>query len=99
MRTLALAFLLCLTGSIANAQAFQIQKPVICDDVKKVIETISKSFEETPMWLAKDQNDSTRYSLFVNKKTGSWTLIQFTSTVACILGVGEDSKFMFGDSI
>ncbi len=99
MRTLALAFLLCLTGPIANAQAFQSQKPVICDDIKKIIGSLNQNFKEKPVWVAKDENDETRYSLFVNQKTGSWTLIQFTSTVACILGVGEDSKFMFADSI
>lgn len=99
MRTLALAFLLCLVGSIANAQAFQSRKPVVCDDVKKIIESLNQNFEEKPVWMAKDQSDDTRYSLFVNQKTGSWTLLQFTSTVACILGVGEDSKFIFENSI
>jgi hypothetical protein len=99
MRILIVAFLFCLISPIVNAQAFQSRKPVICDDIKKVIESLNQNFEEKPVWLAKDQSDDTRYSLFVNQKTGSWTLIQFTSTVACILGVGEDSKFMFGDSI
>ena len=30
-----------------------------------------------------------RYSLFVNEETKSWTLIQFDDKIACVLGTGE----------
>jgi hypothetical protein len=36
-----------------------------------------------------------RYSLFVNEETKSWTLIQFDEKIACVLGVGEASTRIF----
>lgn len=92
MRILALVFLLCLTSPIANAQVFQSRKPVICDKVKTIIEALNENYQEIPIWTGKDAADETRYSLFINKQTRSWTFIQFTSEIACILGTGDGSK-------
>lgn len=98
MRKLALAFLLSLTSSLANAQ-FQIEKPVICDSTKKIIEALTQNFYEKPIWTAVDAQDGSRYSLFVNSKTGAWTLLQMNPEVACILGLGEKSQLILDDSI
>ncbi len=95
MRTLALAFLLCLASSIVDAQVFQTRKPIICDKVKTVVEALDENYQEVPIWTGKDASDETRYSLFINKQTKSWTFIQFTSEIACILGTGQDSKEIF----
>ncbi len=94
MRKLALAFLLCLTSSIANAQAFEIRKSLICDETQKVVKALAEKFNEKPVWVARDIKDDSKYSLFVNPKTGSWTLLQMTPDVSCILGVGEESNLL-----
>jgi len=88
------AFLLSLSSSIANAQ-FETSKPVICDDTKKIVRSLVEIYNEKPVWGAVNPQDSTRFSLFVNNKTGAWTLIQMNPQVACILGVGEESKMIF----
>ena len=97
MRTVAVAFLFCLTSSIANAQSFQSNKPVVCDNAQKVIRALGENYEEKPIWAG--SGESTKFSLFINKTTGSWTIIQFTTEIACILGVGQDSKIILGDQI
>lgn len=97
MRTVAVAFLFCFISSIANAQSFQSNKPVICDNVQKVIKSLGESYEEKPIWAG--SGESTRFSLFINQTTGSWTIIQFTSEFACILGVGHDSKILIGNPV
>ena len=99
MRTSALAFLFCLTSSIVNAEAFQTNKPVICDSTKTVVNFLKDSFNENPVWVAKDQSDKSRYVLFVNSKTGSWTMIQMTPEIACVIGVGVESKMILGTGI
>lgn len=99
MRIITVAFLFCLTSSIANAQAFQINKPIICDETKKVIEALNESWNEKPIWVAQDGVDKSRYALFINQKTGTWTMLQFTPEIACILGVGDKSKLILGDAI
>ena len=48
------AFLLGLTSSIANAQSFQSNKPIICDETVKVIKALTETFNEKPIWTAKD---------------------------------------------
>lgn len=93
------SFLLGLTSSIANAQGFQSRKPVVCDETKRVIQALTENYDEKPLWTAKDQDDGTRYSLFVNKKNGTWTILQMNPEYACILGVGEESEFIFDTAI
>lgn len=92
------AFLLSLSSSLANAQPFESRKPVLCDDVKTLIRSLTESYNEKPIWTARNPVDDTRFGLFVNSKTGAWTLLQMTPEIACIIGVGEDSSFL-GESI
>lgn len=93
------AFLLSLTSSIANAQAFESSKPVVCDDTKKIIRSLIEVYNEKVVWSAVNPQDSTRFSLFVNAQTGAWTLLQMTPKVACIIGVGEESSMVADDTI
>lgn len=88
------AFLFCLSSTIANAQPFESRKPVLCDDTKSLIKSLIENYNEKPIWTAVNPVDETRFSLFVNSKTGYWTLLQMTPEIACIIGVGEDSKFL-----
>ena len=46
------AFLLGLTSSIANAQ-FRYDYPVVCDDTKKLIESLTINFKEKISWAGK----------------------------------------------
>jgi hypothetical protein len=92
------AFLFCLISSIANAQPFESRKPVLCDDAKILIRSLTENYNEKPIWTARNPIDDTRFGLFVNAKTGSWTLLQMTPGIACIIGVGEESNLL-GDRI
>lgn len=99
MNKFIVAFLLCLTSTIANAQAFQTNKPVLCDDSKKIIEALGERYGEKLIWLANDMQDKSKFGLFVNEKTKTWTMLQFTPEIACIVGLGENSKLILGSSI
>ena len=98
MRTVIAAFLFCLTSSIAYAQAFESSKPVLCDNVQSIIRGLTENYNEKPVWTARNPVDDTRYALFVNDRKGTWTLLQMTTEIACIIGVGQESKFLF-DSV
>jgi hypothetical protein len=89
MRKLAVAFLFCLNSTIVYANdLFTIEKPVICSDVKSMIEFLSGSgYRESPFWVGKDEKS--RYVLMVNEKAKTWSMVQFNDQVACILGTGE----------
>jgi len=48
-----------------------------------------------PIWWGIEPATVSRYSLFVNEQTKTWTLIQFDENMACILGVGNASTRIF----
>lgn len=98
MRTVIMAFLFCLTSSIAYAQPFESRKPVLCDNAQILIKSLNDNYNEKPVWTARNPVDETRFALFVNSKEGTWTLLQMTTEIACIIGVGKESKFLF-DSV
>lgn len=98
MRKVTMAFLFCLISSIANAQSFQSNKPVICDlNTEKVMKSLVEKYDENPIWTAKGEGSNV--TLFVNSTTNTWTLLQYTSEWACIIGVGSDSKLLLGQPV
>jgi hypothetical protein len=93
MRTILMAFLFCLTSSIANAQEIkELEKPVQCGNVQWVVNQITLAYGERPIWVGKDGNSNSYVALLVNEETRSWTLIQYDSQTACILSVGRASS-------
>ena len=93
MKKLAVAFLLGLTTLIAHAEPRVLEKPVRCDDIKIVIETLTgPELNEKPVWVGLDQTTKSKYMLTVNDKTRAWTMIQFDDKSACIVGFGNNSK-------
>ena len=99
MRTIVLAFLFCLTHSVANAQAFQYMHPSYCDKLEVVLESIVKKYNEKLRWSGQDIQDGSGYMLFENPKDGTWTVIKYNKEFACILGVGNESKFVLGQEV
>jgi len=97
--SVVVAFLLGLTSSIANAQAFQYMHPTLCDRLETVLESIMNTYGEKPQWSGKDIQDGSGYMMFENPKGKTWTLIKFNKEYACILGVGGESKAEFGQSV
>jgi hypothetical protein len=97
MRSLLLAFLVC-SSSLVNAQ-FQYDYPLLCDRTAKIIQSLGDNWKETLTWSGKHTSDNSVYSLWVNEKEGTWTLLKMTSEVSCILGTGEESKITLGTPI
>ena len=92
MRVL-LTSILCLP-LLVFAESVTVDKPVLCDSPKIVFEAVSGgSNQEEPSWVGSD--DKSKYVLMVNKKTGTWTMIQYNNNIACIIGLGENQKQLF----
>ena len=72
----------------SSIEVNSMQKKISCAPVKELIEYLtSEEYAEQPVWKGYDENS--RYILFLNKKTGTWSFIQSDNTTACVLGVGE----------
>ena len=81
----------------ADLDARYVQKPVECADTATLLQGLrSSDYKEKPIWLGTEPGVTlSRYSLFVNEQTKSWTLIQFDEKIACVLGAGENSTRVF----
>jgi len=88
--------LVCIT---ASAEPRRLNKPVTCDDRDRVFTVIRDEFKETPQWWGASPEQGTQLVLTVNPVTGAWTMIEFTSTTACVLAVGEKSSSAWGTPI
>ena len=87
------AFLFCLTSSIANAQeVIELNKPVKCGDAQWVMNHFTGEYGERPMWVGKDANSNSYVTLLVNRETRSWTLLQYDGKMACVLSVGQSAS-------
>jgi len=92
-QVLQLLFVLLFPAS-AFGQPVMIEKPVLCAQTETVMNAIAKSqYSEKPTWIGADEKSE--FTLFVNEKTKTWTLIQFDNNVACIIGVGGGSTNIF----
>jgi hypothetical protein len=90
--------LLALTVAVwATAQTVTVRKPLTCAPTSEVVTTlIGSDYKERPIWMGSEPSvPPSRYSLFVNDETKTWTLIQFDEKIACVLGTGEASTELF----
>jgi hypothetical protein len=80
-----------LTSAAPEADdAFFVEKRVVCDKTNVVFEVLMKGeSRENPIWGG--TNGDARFGLFINKETGTWTMVQFNKDIACILGHGDNS--------
>lgn len=93
MKKLALALLFGSVNSIAHAQMFTTEKTMVCDSAQKIMKALlADNFKEMPIWIGKSDQDDSKYSIFSNEKTKTWTILQFNDKIACILGTGTDSN-------
>ena len=91
MRNFLLGVLL--LPAVVVAQPVTVEKPVQCEKTETIIKgLIGSEYQEKPVWVGQDEKS--RYSVFANPATGSWTLIQFNDRIACVLGTGENSKLV-----
>jgi len=96
MNKLIMALILSITVTVA-AEPRTLNKPVTCDSIDTVFRALVEEWQETPQWRGRTQN--TGIVLTVNLKTGAWSMVEYTATTACIIGVGENSSSAWGTPV
>ena len=92
MKKVSVASLFCLISSIAHAQEIiDLTKPMKCSDASSVMNYFVDTHKETPIWVGKSVHN-THITLLMNRETRSWTMIEYDSRLACVLGAGEDKS-------
>jgi hypothetical protein len=93
VKNIIFTFVLYFSISLASAQEIvELSKKVKCSELVNVLDYFATTFKENPIWAAKTSNN-TYVTLLANNDTKSWTLIEYSSVVACVLavGLGKDS--------
>ena len=76
--------------AIAQSAPVEIEKKVVCDNTKRIVDVLINEYNESPIWAGNDEKS--KYSILINQETGTWTIIQFDKNTTCILGTGENSR-------
>ena len=94
------AFLLATTVTV-NAQTIKGTMPVICADAKTFVDTIV-DFGEEPVLTAQSSRDMgdgmmvpTAMVIFLNTKTGTYTIAEKVDNMYCVIALGENMKPYF----
>jgi hypothetical protein len=89
MKHLLASILLLPALSFAQSGPVTVDKKVVCETTEVAFRALLESNPaERPFWTG--SSGSSRYALLVDEKTGSWTLIQFNSDMACVIDLGTD---------
>lgn len=106
IKYLTVAFLFCLSSTIVNAQKNyeqdqqqsqirRIMMPVVCAPIETVFGELSAAeIQELPIWVGRDNEKSSQWTLMMNRKTNTFTIVQFSNSTACVIGMGDNSKIL-----
>lgn len=76
-----------------NVKAETLSTEFPCGETKKITEFLKERYNEAPIILGKtDDVAKSLMSLWVNKNSGSWTLLATKEELTCIIGTGTDLK-------
>lgn len=97
-KLLSVAFLFCLTSSIANAQVpdrmFQAEVQINCAPAQTMLDFLASQFGQEQIWVGQDKLTKTPTTVAVmrNNETGSFTVVQYSAHVACVHSSGPTSS-------
>ena len=92
MKKLLIPLLFATSAFGQSIEIFDMSRPMRCSKVQVLMEYLEKEHGETMSWVGKDENNSSYLAIYKNKETGSWSLIQFDSTIGCFLGSGKQGS-------
>lgn len=90
LKMLTKIFTTAMLCTVLQAQAQEItqkQKAVQCAK-NTTVTAVLQEYAETLLWASK--LESSNIALFVNQQTKTWTLVQWTDQVACVLDTGTN---------
>jgi hypothetical protein len=83
-----LLLLMFATSAFAQEQ-IELVKTMKCSNAEFVFKYFFEAYGEEPIWVGKDKSSDTFITILKNKEKGNWTLVQYNSAIACVLGAGE----------
>ena len=69
-------------------------KPVICLDTKEMFDAIFEEYRETILMVFDQDEFTTKIVLTVNSSAKTWSLVEYNTEKACLLGSGKNYKIL-----
>jgi hypothetical protein len=72
----------------------EMSKPVLCMDTKEMFDAIFEEYRETILMVFDQDSFPNKIVLTVNPATKTWSLVEYSTEIACLLGSGNNYKIM-----
>jgi hypothetical protein len=72
----------------------EMNKPVLCMDTKEMFDAIFEEYHETILMVFDQDSFPNKIVLTVNPATKTWSLVEYNTEIACLLGSGNNYKIM-----
>lgn len=80
----------------ASAAPIVSDKKVACFPIKQLVTILLDRYGEEPMLFGiSERNDDIGVAVYINKETGTYTIIEFNKDAACILSVGKNIQYRY----
>ena len=90
MRTL-FALTATVLSQLCSAQTAPTAKEVLCYELSAVVKILKEEYKESVTWQGVNtMSQGSRIALAENTETGTWTIIEYDNSTACILGMGQN---------
>jgi hypothetical protein len=89
-------FILSLLLSVSTVACSQQEnaKPVLCMDTKEMFDAIFEKYNESILMVLDQDSFPNKIVLTVNHNTKTWSLVEYSTEIACLLGAGNNYKIM-----
>jgi hypothetical protein len=69
-------------------------KPVLCMVTKEMFDAIFEEYRETILMVFDQDSFPNKIVLTVNPATKTWSIVEYNTEIACLLGSGNNYKIM-----
>jgi hypothetical protein len=74
----------------------KVEKAVVCFPLKVLLDDLKIKYKEEPMIIGMTGTlEDVAMAVYINKETGSYTVIEFDEEAGCILSVGDRVRYRF----
>jgi hypothetical protein len=91
MKKIILSLLLAISTTACSQET---SKPVICLETKEMFDAIFEEYRETILMVFDQDTFTHKIVLTVNQATKTWSLVEYSTEIACLLGSGHNYKIM-----
>jgi hypothetical protein len=90
---ITVAMSLAMTASAAPVIS---DKKVACFPLKQLVSILLDRYGEEPMLFGvSERNEDIGVGVYINKQTGTYTIIEFNKDAACVLSVGQNIQYRY----